>query len=431
MLAFQFKKNTKGFVELKFKHKHSSKWLGEDQLATNPGFVLLTQCPTGAPDIIEPTETVMSPKHIVELTGVAMQRQMKPYMRSAGMGGDEVKETIKWLFESASTGRMPYTSPALDADEEAHPSEWGHLVKMGVTGKEGDVYLLKPVVKCNNFWDLPKNLLQRHAAECKQTRQLIDEFNQPPKVGYKQKIPAPRRSLTISTTNDIPVNDDSDQQSPAQEKQWGVSVEDCKVGSWVVVEMVYGKGCGKGVEIMEIKAKSDIQFVDDESSTSSSSSSSSDSFVWLDGDSYGPAKTRSKKKQIKSNNADCLSGRWLATGEKLRVKSWAVMTVFKKLTGGHKIPQPVISKILSLAQSKVIFEESDDETGVFEESVNTENQGEDKQGFIPPVIGLGDTASKKANNLNLEVSESHLEADRASSRRSTRIKRYNTNDLQA
>ena len=77
------------------------------------------------------------------------------------------------------------------------------------------------------------------------------------------------------------------------------------------------------------------------------------------------------------------------------------MTVFKKLTGGNKIPQPAISKILSLAQSKVIFEESDDETGVFEESANTENQGEDKQGFIPPVIGLGDTASKTTNNLNL------------------------------
>ena len=92
------------------------------------------------------------------------------------------------------------------------------------------------------------------------------------------------------------------------------------------------------------------------------------------------------------------------------------MAVFKKLNVDGKLPQSVICKILSLAQGKEIFEESDDETGVFEESVNTENQGEDKQGFIPPVIGLGDTASKTTNNLNLEVSESHLEA-RASSRR--------------
>ena len=51
----------------------------------------------------------MSPKHIVELTGIAMQRQMRPYMASTGMDGDEVKETIDWLFKSATTGQMPYT----------------------------------------------------------------------------------------------------------------------------------------------------------------------------------------------------------------------------------------------------------------------------------------------------------------------------------
>ena len=202
----------------------------------------------------------------------------------------------------------------------------------------------------------------------------------PPKVAYRQKQTASRRSLTISTTNDIPVQDDPDQKPAAQEKQWGVSVEDCKVDRWVVVEMVYGKGCGKGVEIMKITAKSDIQFVDNKSSTSSSSSSSSDSFAWLDGDSYGPAETRSKKKQIKSNNADCLAGRWLDTGEKLCVKTWAVMAVFKKLNAGGKLPQPVISKILSLAQGKEIFEESDDDTEIREESVDVENQGEDKKG---------------------------------------------------
>ena len=423
MLAFQFKKNTKGFVELKFKHKHSSKWLGEDQLALNPGFVLLTQCPPGAPDIIEPTETVMSPTHIVELTGVAMQRQMKPFMRSAGMGDDEVKETIKWLFDSANTGRMPYTSPALSADEEVHPRDWGHLVKMGVTGKEGDVYLLKPVVNCNNFWDLPKDLLQRHATDCKQTQKLIDEYNVPPKVGYRQAPTTARRSRTISTTNTIPVqnaSDDSDQKSAAQEKQWGISVEECKVDSYVVVEMIYGKRCGKGVEVMKITESKEI-FDDDKNSTSSSSSSTSDRVALITGDSYGPAKTRTKNKQIKSNNADCLSGRWLATGEKITVKTWAVMAVFKKLKTDDRLPQPVISKVLGLAQGKVVFEESDDETGVFEESVNTENQGEDKQGFIPPGIGLGDTASKTTNNLNLEVSQPHLEArTRASSRRSTR-----------
>jgi hypothetical protein len=275
---------------------------------------------------------------------------------------------------------------------------------MGVTGKEGDVYLLKPVVNCNNFWDLPKDLLQRHANECKQTQKLIDEHNVPPKVAYRQKQPAARRSRTISTTNTIPVqnaSDDSDQKSAAQEKQWGISVEECKVDSYVVVEMIYGKGCGKGVKIMKITAKSDLEiFDDDKNSTSSSSSSTSDRVALITGDTYGPAETRTKNKQIKSNNADCLSGRWLATGEKITVKTWAVMAVFKKLKTDDRLPQPVISKVLGLAQGKVVFEESDDETGVFEESVNTENQGEDKQGSIPPVVGLGDTASKTTNNLN-------------------------------
>ena len=142
VLAFQYKKNTNGFVEVKFKHKHGSKWLGQDQCATNPGFILLNQCPAGAPAIIEPTETVMSPKHIVELTGIAMQRQMRPYMASTGMDGDEVKETIDWLFKSATTGQMPYTSTVKNPDEEVHPSQWGHPVKMGVKGKEGDMFVL-------------------------------------------------------------------------------------------------------------------------------------------------------------------------------------------------------------------------------------------------------------------------------------------------
>jgi hypothetical protein len=273
---------------------------------------------------------------------------------------------------------------------------------MGVTGKEGDVYLLKPVVNCNNFWDLPKDLLQRHANECKQTQKVIDEYNVPPKVAYRQEQPTSKRSRTTSTTNTIPVqnaSDDSDQKSAAQEKQWGISVEECKVDNYVVVEMIYGKGCGKGVEVMKITKSKEI-FDDDKNSTSSSSSSTSDRVAWITGDSYGPAETRTKKteKEIKSNNPDCLSGRWLPTGEEITVKTWAVMAVFKKLNADNKIPQPAISKVLRLAQGKVVFVESDDETGVFEES-----------------------ASKTTNNLNLEVPEPHRET--CASRRSKRNKR--------
>lgn len=409
MLAFQFKKSTKGFVELRYKHRHSSKWLGQDQSPNTPGFVLLNQCPPGAPDIIEPNDGVMSPKHIVNLTGVAMQNQMKPYMASTGLQHDEIEETISWLFKSATTGQMPYTSAALGPDEEAHPGEWGGLVKMGVRGKEGDVLLVKPVVNCDSFWDLPDDLLQRHEDESREKQQVVSNFNAPPKVQYKNK----RSTRTLHPT---PINgqdshtlaeDVSDRESPAQEKQWGVSVEDCKVDSFVVVEMVYGKGCGKGVEIMKITAKSDLEFVDNNISTSSSSSSSSDScYAWLDGDSYGPAETRTKgkKKQIKSNNANSLTGRWLDTKQTGRVKNWAVMAVFKKLTASGKIPQPIINKILKLAQSKEIFQESEDETDVIE------NQGEEKEGFPPPVtLGLGDTASKPANPPNLKVSETKAE----------------------
>jgi hypothetical protein len=98
--------------------------------------------------------------------------------------------------------------------------------------------------------------------------------------------------------------------------------------------------------------------------------------------------------------------------------------VFKKLNAGGKLPQPVISKILSLAQGKEIFVESDDDTEIREESVDVENQGEDKKGFISPVIGLGDTASKPADPLNLEVSEPDLDAQ--SRRRSGRRTRQNT-----
>jgi hypothetical protein len=172
---------------------------------------------------------------------------------------------------------------------------------------------------------------------------------------------------------------------------------------------------------MKITARSDIQFVDNNSSTSSSSSNRSDRcYAWLDGASYAPAKNnkKNKKKQIKSNNADCLTGRWLAAKETIRVKTWAVMAVFKKLNENDKLPQSVISAILTLAQSKEIFQESEDEMDV------NENKENNKRDFPSPSIGLGDTANKPANPPNLNVSvtndvQSNCTTRRRSSRRQT------------
>ena len=93
------------------------------------------------------------------------------------------------------------------------------------------------------------------------------------------------------------------------------------------------------------------------------------------------------------------------------------MAVFKKLNENGKLPQSVISAILKLAQSKEIFQESEDEMDV------NENQGNNKRDFLSPSIGLGDTASKPANPPNLDVSDTN--DAQSNCRRSSRLKASN------
>ena len=58
--------------------------------------------------------------------------------------------------------------------------------------------------------------------------------------------------------------------------------------------------------------------------------------------------------------------RWLHTKQTIRVKTWAVMAVFKKLQAKGTLPKQIVTKILQLSQSKVIFQESEDESDVIE-----------------------------------------------------------------
>jgi hypothetical protein len=150
------------------------------------------------------------------------------------------------------------------------------------------------------------------------------------------------------------------------EKQWGIQPEDCKIGHLAIIEMTYGPGRGKGIEVMRITEISELVHLDVNSSSSSSNScvstdNSDRCYVWVTGKMFAP-RIRRGNAQTKCNQASCLEGGWLLTKNIETHKNWAIMHVFPNLTKNEgKLPQPAVNKVLKCSTEKVVFQGSDDQ----------------------------------------------------------------------
>jgi hypothetical protein len=343
-LAFRFKRNTDGFVEMKFKHKHDSKWLGNDQLATNSGFVVLPQLPQGAPTIVEPTDVVMSPDHIIKLIGPTMQEAMRPYMAS----DDEVFETINWLGASADTGRMPYTP--IDASVvHTPPDQWGQRVKVGVPGKQGDFFLIQPDKPGSpyGFWQLPVDTQERVEEEQRERQKVVDRYAAVPKVEYKQKRKAAQSigsssGSSGSSSGSSSARIGSDDSDGEVSNRTGASMEYCKVGHFAVLERGYKDG-STGIDVGKIKGISE------------KSVEGGFDVCYLSVDLYGPAGT--------SNRGTCLKSKWREDkgnkkGSKVKndsVKNWSVIAYFRSFNKGGRLPKSAVDAVVALGKHKTVF----------------------------------------------------------------------------
>jgi hypothetical protein len=348
-LAFLFKRNTDGLVEVKFKHNHSSKWLGREQLSTNEGFVVLPQIPVGPPIEIIPNDNVMSPEYITNMTGPAMEVIMRPYMKNE----DEVYQTLEWLFDAAVTGSMPYTvvhnresNEESDAENESElrPDQWGVPVTVGVPGKEGEFFLVEPVALTSKygFWELPPDLEEVSQADQKEMQDLIDQHNKPPLV---RLVPPkkPTKKGNKKTTNKTVKKPKSRKKrkkklAPEEPVEFvpthGPPKEDCNIGEYAIVHVKYKEGEGSGVEVMRVTSY--VEDIKDQT------------LYHVTGEMFGPASG-------KSNGVKCLTGIWNTRQKEETHKSWSVITFFAQLTQGRKLPGSVKRHVIERQATELLI----------------------------------------------------------------------------
>lgn len=166
VLAFKFEKGPTSDVEVHWKQHHHTKWLGVNAEPNSTGYVLLHQVPVGDPVVIPPKDTVMDSDSIKQLVGPSMQAIVEPYMNQSSPEATrrELDETMEWLWACATTGQIPFDVVSTSSDQATPlPSQWGRPVKIGVTGKQGDFFLMEPDPSDSDygFWHTGKNHMDK------------------------------------------------------------------------------------------------------------------------------------------------------------------------------------------------------------------------------------------------------------------------------
>lgn len=354
--AFRLKKNQKGLVELTFKAKAADpSWLGENHQPMSPGFVLLSQIPHGAPEIIPAKEKVMRRQYIREVIGDSMKQMMENHVTET-----QAQESLQWLEASCNTGSMPYDR--VDANETVPElGQWGPAVKVGASGLQGDFFLMEPLPTTSHtrdFWKLPVELEEQKAALGREQAELLRSLQQLPNLRYsgvkpgdaramqrraqeqaERKQQPPENASAVSSGSES--DDQADDQADAPDHrvpEWGAPFTECIAGRYAAVLVEDSASGDKSLQVVTVADV--IPFGGDNDDC--------DKF-----NGYDLQCTKDKTKIA------CLDAKWFPPPTRKRAKQeypgWCVLGYFNKMTTAGKFTKAVRDNITA----KILEEDLD------------------------------------------------------------------------
>ena len=345
--AFKFAWSPKGDgVQLLFKPSVADpRWLGKDHTPESEGFSMLRYLPRGRPQIIPGNTQIMSIKHIGQLLGHQVKRQV-----CAFTGEADAKLSMNWIEDCVTGGAIPYNIVNEDSEQFKRDS-WGPLVEIGINNRKGLFYAMKDNEDNTdeNFWSLPDDIQSYVNQDIHNIMLARTQLLGTPNVRYESQSPAFARRLQSAAREQASENDPNFEggsevtrlvtipggqeglaviQNVVTNQQWGADFKGCKKDWHAVVAETFGEGCGgKGINVYKI-GKVCVKERD---------AQGDDPSYFVTSGKLQPTSPR-----IMTYMEKCLQNKWWhdtrITHKSTQVKGWTVVCYFKALTRQGKIP---------------------------------------------------------------------------------------------
>ena len=190
--AFKVRRSVAGAVEVLWKKRAAdTTWLGHDgrpaMLADgrgSDGFMCLKKVPSTQLELAPWNAQLVDKSHVPELKGLALGTLCSDtYMQP---------EAQQWIITTVNNGRVEPHSVV----EAANAAVWGPRVLVGAPGKLGTMYQLLPVHDSSDFWELPRDILERDRLALAGATKAAVQHDLMPTIGYTH-LPTARRPTTV------------------------------------------------------------------------------------------------------------------------------------------------------------------------------------------------------------------------------------------
>ena len=177
--AFRCHRTLSGSIEIRWKHRAADAvWFGREANASSVGYNILKRIPTKPPKVILAKE-VTNAEGIKDLMSAGMRHIFEESRQSAA---------YDWVMQVCASGTLPleYVDPA---NQPAPANQWGHLCRLGVEDKQGNVFVMNPMPDLSQdvFWNQPRELLLQQQQMHLLQAVAINVSHQLPNVRYRSE----------------------------------------------------------------------------------------------------------------------------------------------------------------------------------------------------------------------------------------------------